>query len=238
MTSRLQTFYPLLLPLILGGLLSLVFFSSRHASSLPPALTPSVPLNDELDGWYGAKQQESNQERLILAKDTQFRKACYFDYSLGSRANKMPCSLSVVISGKNMNGSIHRPEACLPTQGHFNLKNSTTDFTLENGKSITMMRLSSDLNISPDPTTPEIIHCIHYYIFIGADKMTPIHLERTFYDIKNRIIKGETEGWAYIQVGANYSKIFGTTEQDAERQLHKLIKQLIPQLIEWDRIKE
>lgn len=236
MTSRFRTFLPLLLPIILGGLLPLVFFLPKHTSLKPAALTPTIPLNDDMDGWYGLKQQESDQERLILAKDTQFRKAYYFDRSLGSMAEKIPCSLSVVISGKDMNGSIHRPEACLPTQGHFNLENTTTHFTLDNGKKITMMRLASDLNISPDPATPEIIHCLHYYVFIGGDTMTHHHLTRTFHDIKNRILNGEMEGWAYIQVGANYSNIYGTTEQDAERQLHKLIKQLLPRLIQWEQL--
>ena len=238
MSPSLRFIAPLLLPVILGGLLSFVFIFPLPRPPEPPALTSSIPLENELEGWYGLKQQESDQERLILSQDTKFRKACYFDYSLGETARKIPCFLSVIISGRDMNSSIHRPEACLPTQGHFNLRTSTSDFILENGKKLKMAKLYSELNVSSDPSVPEIIHCIHYYVFIGRDKITHSHLTRTFHDIKNRIFKGQMESWAYIQLGVNYGSPYGTTEQDAERQLEKLITQLIPQLIQWDLIPE
>ena len=41
-----------------------------------------------------------------------------------------PVEISIVYSGADMNSSIHRPERCLPSQGHLNLRGSTSEITL------------------------------------------------------------------------------------------------------------
>ncbi|MEG0837372.1 MAG: exosortase-associated EpsI family protein [Akkermansia sp.] len=238
MTASLRSWSPLALPLLLLLLFSGLFLLPKQGGVADTSLAPSIPLQESLPGWYGIKQQESERERSILAADTQFRKAAYLDLSLGEKMKTLPCFLSVIISGKDMNASIHRPELCLPSQGHFNLIGSPAELTLNNGKTVTLTRLQSCINISDDPSVPKIIHSIHYYIFVGHKHLTHSHFERVFLDTKDRIIKGQDQRWSYIQVGVNYDQELGITEQVADAQVQKFLTQALPQLILWEQIND
>ena len=53
-------------PLLLGILLSLICIIPSNSELLPSVIAPELPLEKELDGWIGIKEQES--ENLVLTK--------------------------------------------------------------------------------------------------------------------------------------------------------------------------
>jgi phosphatidylserine decarboxylase len=133
-----------------------------------------------------------------------------------------------------MNNSIHRPEVCLPAQGHINVQGQVSEFQLADGRTLKMTRLSSKL-----PTRQERridLHYIHYYLFIGNGAMAHSHLGRNIQDILDRCIQGKVQSWAYFQAGTCWAPEIGVTEEEADKRLRKLISELLPGQIKWDEM--
>ncbi len=226
----------LLLPFLLALGMSYIYLQPARTEMAESPLTMTQPLYEELDGWYGVKRQESELERKILAADTRFSKADYFNMKLGSRAKLFGCHVSIVLSGNDMNSSIHRPELCLPSQGHFNLTSSTKSLTLDNGRKVRLTKLNSQTNISQDPKKPQLLNSVNYYIFVGHHYITHNHIMRVARDSKIRIVEGRDQRWAYIQAGVSYGNLIGTSREEAEEQVELLIKSLLPRIIKWEEI--
>jgi len=58
---------------------------------------------------------------------------------------------------------------------------------------------------TPDKRRIDVTN-LNYYWFIGCRDMTASHLTRTGIDIRDRILKGQTQRWAYVTVAANVTK--------------------------------
>lgn len=223
-------------PLVLALLLGIIFILPGHKELQESAISPTLPLDFDLPGWYGVKQQESELERTMLAGDTRFSKAVYsklrqtvFDKTLP------PVHASIVYSGSDMNASIHRPERCLPSQGHVDLRASDSEITLTNGRKITFTRLVSRVPLKEHPG--EYLQHLNYYVFIGRDRICAQHMERTLYDIFDRTVKGVAQRWAYFQLGTCWGKPIDVTEEEADAQLRRLISELTPDLVNWPAIR-
>src|SRR5438477_727753 len=102
-TKRLVT-----LQLILVGGFSAVFLLPKDIRIQPSAVNLSLP--EMVGDWKGAEQEVGGAERAILGPDTQFARKVY-------TMDQDQIFVSVVLSGPDMNTSIHRPERCLPAQG-------------------------------------------------------------------------------------------------------------------------
>lgn len=226
----------LALPVLLAAALSFIYVLPERGSIVESSLSMDLPVGYDLPGWVGVKRQESERERMILAPDTRFSKAIYRNPSLGSKAPLFDSHVSIILSGSDMNSSIHRPEFCLPSQGHFNLKSEPVTLTLSNGRKVTLTKLYSQFNNSADPKKPELIDCINYYVFVGKGVMTHTHGMRVLLDMNRRVFKGQDQRWAYIQVGVFYGNLLGTTRQEAETQCESLIQALLPRIIKWDEL--
>ncbi|MBR5894979.1 MAG: exosortase-associated EpsI family protein [Akkermansia sp.] len=223
----------LLPPLLLGLLLSLVFIVPDNPELQDSAVSPDLPLGQDIPGWYGTKMQESEAERIILAPDTRFSKAAYQHINPFTFAREdAVIDVSIVYSGNDMNMSIHRPERCLPAQGHVNIVGSSEEIELCNGRTITFHRLDSHT----DKGGQRLNH-INYYVFVGHESITSTHLGRTLYDISDRIIKGRAQRWAYFQLGICWGGLTGVTQQQAESYLRSLIRELAARQIDWSIIK-
>ena len=61
--------------------------------------------------WFGVDQKISDRELEMLAGDTEFARKVYTD------AAGNVIFVSIVLSGTDLDNSIHRPERCLPAQG-------------------------------------------------------------------------------------------------------------------------
>src|SRR4029077_11469918 len=96
------------LQLILLGGLSLAFVLPKDIKLQPVGLDLTLP--EFVGDWHGADQEASKGEREILGPDTQFVRKVY-------TKGTDEIFVSIVVSGPDMNTSIHRPERCLPAQG-------------------------------------------------------------------------------------------------------------------------
>lgn len=223
-------------PVVLALLLSLIFIVPENTELLPSAANPELPLGSDLPGWYGIKTQESEKERTILALDTIFSKAIYHHINpITDQRETPPVNVSFVYSGSDLNNSIHRPERCLPAQGHLDMTSRDETIELANGKILTFRRLST----RTPATAPgeHSLHHIHYYVFVGSDTICSSHFERTFRDIYNRIVNGRVQRWAYIQMGSYWGEEIGISEHQADNYLRALIRDLVPLQIDWNAIK-
>lgn len=221
---------------VLGIILSLSLLIPEKAELQASSMSMKLPLRFDLPDWYGIRRQESPGERKGLAPDTLFSKA---DYSLlynKEWSKQMPdVHVSLVFSGNDMNQSIHRPEMCLPSQGHLSLQTSDIALTLKNGKKIAFSRLTSH---RPAPNIPDKkLHFIHYYTFVGKGNIVHTHMRRVIYDILDRSLKGKVQRWAYCQVGTYWSPHLNITEEDADKLIQKLICELLPEIINWEEIE-
>ncbi len=212
------------LQIVLLGGLSAVFALPKHPRLVSPAINLSLP--DFVGDWYGTNEEVSEGERQILGPDTQFARKKYTD----SRGNEL--HVSIVLSGPDMNTSIHRPERCLPAQG----------WTVTDTKRITIATTSGEIETTRlhnvrsgrlNNGQPLTISSLNYYWFVGRSDMTPSHIERTWIDIRDRVLKGYNQQWAYVSVLSWVSKdfqIFGRDENQTDELIRNFIKDLGPSL--------
>ena len=133
-----------------------------------------------------------------------------------------------------MNASIHRPERCLPSQGHLNLRGSTSEITLADGRQLSVTRLTSQVQLPGE--RKQTINFINYYVFIGHGTIHHSHLGRTAQDIYDRIAKGYVQRWAYFQAGSYWAPELGISEDEADKHIRALISDLLPGQINWEEM--
>lgn len=226
----------LLPPIITALFLSLIFIVPENLNFLPSAASPDLPLESELGDWYGIKTQESEKERAILAADTKFSKGIYHHINPFTYTKEEPAiSVSIVYSGSDLNNSIHRPERCLPAQGHVNLICQDSDIPLDDGRTLTFRRINSQLPIDKNPKNS--LRYIHYYVFVSNNFVTNSHLTRTLRDMYDRVITGRVQRWAYIQIGTHWGGSTDITEEQADSLLRALISKLVSRQIDWQSIE-
>lgn len=223
-------------PVLLACILCLVFLLPKHDQLVESSISPDMPLGYALPGWRGVKLQESELERNSLAADTRFSKAAYAKLRETLDEPRGPeIVASIVYSGNDMNASIHRPERCLPSQGHVDLQGRQEDITLRDGSCITFTRLTSRTP-GNTPDKPALQH-INYYVFVGHNAILSTHLGRTLRDMSDRVLHGYVQRWAYYQIGTYWGGESGISEEVADTQLRRLISELTPGLINRDAMK-
>lgn len=221
---------------------------------LPPfkntgsAIDLRVP--ERMEGWTCEPYEPSKKERESLAKDTDFSKArCQrvrWEQSqpLGYPTPVDVADLSIVLSGNDLANSIHRPERCMPTQGHKIYGSSRSEIEIPGHGSVPVRRLLSVQEIAqgPEPDAPVIhLNALTYYFFVGHDTITESHMRRTLIDMEDRLKKGEAQRWAYISA----SMWFSTEEnrgnlpdlETADRKLRELLGKLSARNINWSQIR-
>lgn len=221
--------------LLLGALLACMLLLPVQDELAESSVSPDLPVGTALRGWYGTKTQESEVERATLAADTKFSKADYRESDDLLSREKPDINVSIVFSGNDMNNSIHRPERCLPAQGHQNLRAETRTITLSDGRSLTLTRLTSYIPRQGLPGGQ--LHFTHYYVFIGHGSICHSHLQRTARDMYDRVVRGAVERWAYIQVGTYWSDALHLTEAEADARITRLLADLLPGLIRWQELE-
>lgn len=208
---------------LLGGLSS-VFVIPRDVTFEPAALESSLP--QEVGNWEGTDQAITQFERDVLGPDTQFARKVYRN----ARGDEI--FASIVFSGPDMNTSIHRPERCLPAQG----------WTVADTRRITVptrvgpldvTRLHNMRNEQTSSGSVLTIYGLNYYWFVGHEDKTPSHFERTWIDIRDRLLKGRNQQWAYVTVAGMVTKdfrVFGRTEKEMDDLIQTFITELVPKL--------
>jgi hypothetical protein len=135
-----------------------------------------------------------------LAKDTQFARKIY------RSPDGDQIFVSIVLSGDDMASSIHRPERCLPAQG-YNLRSSAKEaIPVGNSQSLDTTLLKSVRLVVDDAGNERLMTNLNYYWFIGYNHLTPSHLQRTLWDMRDRLLFGYDQRWAYVTVTGNVTE--------------------------------
>lgn len=237
-----------ILPLFLGGTLSAIYFLPKVGAVAQSAANMNLP--NEMGGWSFEGQPATEAEIGTLAPDTQFSKAsCYRERpgeinSYGNAANDN-IQLSIVLSGADINNSIHRPERCMPAQGHEIMGSRGSTLKLSNGRELETRRLVSVQGRldrrSMDKESYLKTQCLTYYFFVGHDRVSNDHLGRTLLDIKDRLVRGIDQRWAYVTVTMAYGKIpgeegAGLSEAEADAKLVKFLADFSEKQIDWKQV--
>ncbi len=234
-----------ILPLVLASLLGAVFVLPSRGKVAESAVRMTLP--QRLGPWQGVKRAESQRERDVLDKGTEFAKADYFRGVPGKLlADGSPdfdrVSVMIVLSGYDINNSIHRPERCLPAQGHFGLRGSDGQVTLSSGRQLPVRRLASQVAVQTGASSEErqVLDSLSYYFFVGHESVTHDHLARTITDMKDRLLFGRDQRWAYVTVSAMFGKLPWServvTEQEAEAMVAEITAKLAEETIDWDQM--
>jgi hypothetical protein len=235
----------LILPVFLLATLGSVYFLPQAGQVAGTAVNMTLP--QESGRWVFRQVPPSKEELDALAKDTEFSKA----YCLSPRPGEITAEgqlvpdrvdLSIVLSGYDLNNSIHRPERCMPAQGHQILSSSDVTMKLKNGRDLTVRRLRSTQNIptSEDRKTSVRFECVTYYFFVGHNQIAHDHLERTFIDMRDRLVHGLDQRWAYASASMWFGKLpwieNEVTEKEADEKLQGFLAELAEKQINWDQI--
>lgn len=219
MTKRLITLQAVLL-LGMGS----VFVLPKKIEIQPAALTRSLPAF--IGEWYGEDQPVSQIEKDTLGPDTQFVRKLY------TNGKGDQVFVSLVFSGPDMSTSIHRPERCLPAQGWTVINTNVAKIPLADG-ALEVTRLRNLRVFRQDNGESVSVYALDYYWFVGHDVQTPSHLKRTWLDIRDRLLKGENQQWAFVTVASNVTEglqPLGRSEADTDEMLKSFVRNLMPEL--------
>jgi hypothetical protein len=235
----------ILLPPVLMGGLGAIYLLPTAGSVANSAIRMELP--DMEGGWHFRKIGPSDEEIGALAKDTEFSKAICLkprpgEITLSGQLIPDRLDLSIVLSGTDLNNSIHRPERCMPAQGHTILSGTDVPIKLDNGRTFTVRRLLSTQMIpSADRKSSRQMNCVTYYFFVGHDRIAHDHLQRTIMDIKDRLVRGMDQRWAYASTSMWYGKMdwmagMEVTEKEADEKLVTFLSEFAEEQIDWDQV--
>lgn len=211
------------LQLILLGGLGSVFLIPKDIKMQPAAISFSLP--QMVADWQGDDAPVSEGEREILGPDTQFARKVY-------RKGTDEVIVSIVLSGPDMNTSIHRPERCLPAQGWTILNSEKVSLPMA-AKAMNVTRLRNVRSVPLQNGQPFAIKNLSYYWFVGHSDMTPSHYERTWIDIRDRVLRGQNQQWAYVTVSATVTqdfRVFGHDEKQTDEILRDFIRNFVSEM--------
>jgi hypothetical protein len=206
----------------------------------------SLEIPKSLAGWECRPATETKAERDTLAPDTKFSKADCFREKPGKRSyfqTDIPhqyADISIVLSGYDLANSIHRPERCMPAQGHLIHSSEKQQVEVKGHGVFPVRRL---LSTKEDVKDGRLItqDCVTYYFFVGHDRITEDHTRRTIFDISDRMFKGQAQRWAYVSVSTQYRGNRTSAEglpdlAEADVSLQQLMSELVEANVAWEQI--
>lgn len=234
------------LPILLGGTLGAVYFLPKAGAIADSAVKMELP--GSTNGWSFKTLSASKEELGTLSADTEFAKAICLrprpgEISIDGHQVPDRLDVSVVLSGHDLNNSIHRPERCMPAQGHNITQSGNVTVQLANGRKFNAKRLRSVQTIKTNNAGTEAVqfNCLTYYFFVGHDRITNDHLERTLYDMTDRLVRGMDQRWAYVSASTWFGKLpwidSPVTEAEAEAKLRQFVADFSEKQIDWGQVR-
>lgn len=202
--------------------LSAVFLLPKVPATQPTGVDLALP--DYVDTmWIGKDAAISEGEYRVLGHDTSFARKLY------TGPHREQLMATIVLSGQDMNTSIHRAEWCLRAQGWTITDSSVVAIPLDKPKNavLKVKRLHNEHSVWKQTN-------VDYYWFVGHDDTTPSHLTRNLLDVRDRLFKGYNQRWAYVSV---YALIPPASASDAEPEkrtdeiVRNFIKDLAPAIL-------
>lgn len=178
---------------VIGIGLSGIYLLPKTYNIRQSAIVMSLPSS--LEGWSFRPSEPSKQVLASLAEDTDHEQGIYYRTTPGRIGKLDLIRTFIVLSGEDMNNSIHRPERCLYAQGFEILDSRLINIDVGGGSKIPAQRLTSEHRSSG-------IRQVSYYWFTGAEVITASHYGRTLTDIWDRLVTGTNQRWAYVTVSA------------------------------------
>ncbi|MEM9235892.1 MAG: exosortase-associated EpsI family protein [Verrucomicrobiota bacterium] len=214
------------------------------------ALDTSIP--EKLGPAFTKSKAPTPKELMILAKDTHFSKAdCIIprieETSLitGDPSAYDLLDVSIILSGHDLANSIHRPERCLSAQGHKIQTSAPSELELGNGFKLPVNTMVTKLEYTTDSGEYGSVDSLTYYFFVGNETITNSHTERTLIDIKDRILKGEAQRWAYVICSMRFhdqpSHPYGfplPSKEMADKKIREVLTELAEGNIDWERFSK
>lgn len=209
---------------MLAGLAT-VFLLPQAMKSSPAGIAMQLP--EVVGGWIGHDEKITPKELEILAKDTGFTRKLYSDLS----GNQI--FVSIVLSGDDMTNSIHRPERCLPAQGWNVVASEKRVLRMADGKSLEATKLRNIWADGQKSGAHGSLTNLTYYWFVGYKDITASHLTRTGIDLRDRVLRGYSQRWAYVTVTTNVGQGWlgsSSSEEQGSALIEQFIQQLVPAL--------
>ena len=230
----------------------LLFLLPSTPGMKPSRLSKNLP--EDFGNWSGIPREPGELEKKVLAKDTEFRRIEYRD----KNSRLPPIETSIVFSGKNLSQSIHRPEVCFRAQGwtfvqenYLSLEGVLVDGQILPVKEMVCKRPAMmNPEVEGDPPVPYLndkgeqvfLWRVFYYTFFGHEDIVSGHYQRTFSDMKDRLIKGYDQRWAYATFssfitskyadqGLVSSNIKTFDESETKGLLVDFLKDLLPMIV-------
>ncbi len=188
-TNRLA----ILLAVLLGGMSS-IFLLPRQLGFQPVGVLLELPKM--VGGWYGTDLAVSPKEVQVLGEGTEFARKSY------RNGRGYEVVASIVLSGQDMNTSIHRPERCLPAQGFTVIDSRPVAIARAGREPLRVSRLHNVRKVAAADGSPVSLYNVTYYWFAGHTDTTASHFARTWIDVKDRLLHGYNQRWAYLTVSA------------------------------------
>jgi len=208
------------------GLGTIVFIPTK--TNIQPCRV-RMELPDTLGTWIGKTAEVSQKEHEGLAPDTQFCRKMYDD-GFGDQI-----LVSIVLSGNELDNSIHRPERCLPAQGWSVEETNRLSLPVPAapGGALPVTRLHNMRQATVNGHVVNLYN-LDYYWFIGYSDITASHFRREYIDMKDRLLHGYNQRWAYVTVAATVTKNlvpFGRDEAQTDAMIQKIIAQVFPLIV-------
>lgn len=228
----------LVVALFLALGLGCVFLVPSSARLQPAGIVLNLPTQVGSD-WIGQDVEVTEKERVGLASDTGFVRKLYTNRNTGDQI-----FVGIVLSGEDMANSIHRPERCLIAQG-WAVADSQTRLVPGAPSAAPSVEIKRLVHSRPVKTTdgkPFNYRNVTYYWFIGSHDRTASHWQRTFFDIRDRLVYGENQRWAYVTIATAVTEGIRHVVKDAqgrqielpqrsEEQASKIVEEFIPQVL-------
>ena len=86
------------------------------------------------------------------------------------------------------------------------------------------------------------MQCVTYYFFVGHNRIEHDHLHRTFSDMKDRLLLGMDQRWAYASVSMWFGRMpwneaVEISEKEADEKISKFLAEFAERQIDWKQIR-
>ncbi len=214
----------LLLQAVLAVGLGSVFLIPQKTTLGPAGIGMTLP--DRVGRWTGENVPVSKEELAGLAEDTRFARKWYVNPA-GDRI-----FVSIVLSGADMGNSIHRPERCLVAQGWTVEGSHRVQIPREGQGPLEITALTNVRQGRADEKSPPVtVKNLNYYWFVGSHDVTASHWTRTFIDVRDRLLHGDNQRWAYVTVASYVTdnmQAAGRTQEETTRLVEDFIADIVP----------
>ena len=189
-----------------------------------------MELPDFVANWKGTEAEITQKERDALgeASGTRISRKTY------RNLDGYEITVSIVLSGRDMSTSIHRPERCLQAQGWtvIDSEDLAMSLTQRGVFPVKQLRTSRSGKNGDELITQE---GNVFYWFVGEREITADHLGRWTIDNRDRLFRGMNQRWAFILLSAGVPVPRDPKDTEAARKwsqnaIREFIRTLAPKI--------